>query len=293
MNTFPQLPYYLIIFATSVVAAVLVVFLACLATCGVACSSVLKSHHRFYIYQPFQTVMAATTSRKANLLTRSRRTEEDGEEDGGFEDLENDSQSEASVLTIDEQAATESDVIMTRRTESGHKDKSSTGTSEHGDDRNPKSSVGIVAMVANDGSSRRSTRSVFVHTTDVVAMTHGFELESSKAKANTLDFENSTGIIVEKTPVKSSTQQKMGSIRQGNTHNRASGDSQTELRQRNRIAVSTTQGSLGSQRSTKTINNPPSGQVEAPPVRGHPLNANGSRDSQSVFPPCLEAVANG
>lgn len=133
----------------------------------------------------------AVTGRKRDLLSSRRRTEDEGEDDEGAEDLADDTQSEASILTVDEVAAAdESDLSERSKSEIGHAGEhldTSNGTQSLDADQTAVSAGELATSTELDG---QSVLPAFSKTADMDVMLNGLKLQGGQAEEKVVEFED-------------------------------------------------------------------------------------------------------
>lgn len=130
----------------------------------------------------------AADRRKRDLLSSRRRVKDEGEGDEDAEDLVDDSQSEASILTVDEIGpADESDLSEISRSEAGLLGKT--------EDQTPaiKDPSGQTQPTAPQLNGTHSTpQGLFTQTADVEAMVNGLAINDIGADDEVLVFDETT-----------------------------------------------------------------------------------------------------
>ena len=133
----------------------------------------------------------AGTTRKRDLLSSRRRLEDEGEDEEGVEDLGDESQSEASILTVDDiAAADESDLSEISKSEAAlpakaNCDKQSIRTT----DKLPPS-----APTTNGAVLDEPLKPIFSQNADVEAMVNGLKINDTTADEEVLEFEDSADV---------------------------------------------------------------------------------------------------
>lgn len=136
----------------------------------------------------------ALNGKKRDLLSSRRRVEDEGEDDDGVEDLADDSQSEASILTVDEPgAAEESDVSEISRSEAAlppNSNESAQGTKANDAVEQETPSTAPVANGAKPNGG-----AVFSQTADVEAMVNGLKISDDAADSEVLEFDDTAEVV--------------------------------------------------------------------------------------------------
>lgn len=131
----------------------------------------------------------AVNGKKKDLLSSRRRREDEGEEDEGLEDLADDSQSEGSILTLDENGAADgSDASEISRSEVARSARTPDTANGVSPERQKKGPV----PVATEAPSKGTGTPTFAQSADMEAMTSGLRTRDQKTgDEEALDFEDS------------------------------------------------------------------------------------------------------
>lgn len=188
----------------------------------------------------------ATNTKKRDLLSSRRRVEDEGEDDEGAEDLGDDSQSEASILTMDENGvADESDLSEISKSEA-LLPAVATGVA---DSSLVEGTKPLNAPLTNGAVSDEATTTVFSQNSDVEAMVNGLKIGETSANEEALEFEDSTDHLK---PVVEVAKSNVNSAAPGGHQNGRGGRQQTR--------------GAGFRTAANAVNGHRTAQAVAPPV---------------------------
>lgn len=133
----------------------------------------------------------ALHSKKRDLLSSRRRVEDKGEDEEGIEDLADDSQSEASILTLDDDGnAGGSDLSDNAGSQKGPSSRS-VPNGHSGKPPDSRDQYGTAEATAVNGEPAQTVGSSgFAQTADMEAMVNGLKIEQTSANEEVLEFED-------------------------------------------------------------------------------------------------------